>query len=185
MKTLPIAATLALGLLFRATVAHADLIPPGGEGVSECRDKKAGAACENYIILGDKQILESGTCVEEKLDHLRFRFKAHLRCVSANVPIRSASAAKPSASAVAITEIPSAAPVPPSAAPVPPAPISSASIAPAIPEAPKSSGCSLSTDPSSSVAFCFSLLGLGVLLRGRRRGVSRHVPNDATKTKID
>ncbi len=179
MKTAHLATTLALGLLFRATVAHADLIPPGGEGVQSCHDKKAGAACQNPVIVGDKQIIESGTCVEEKLDHLRFKFKAHLRCVSASVPKPAASAANPPTSSAAMPapEAPSAAPVTPSAAPVvPPAPSTSAS---ATPEAPKSSGCSFGADPSSGVAFCFSLLGLGVLLHSRRRRSSAHVPNDA------
>lgn len=172
MKTSLIATTIALGLLFRANVAHADLVPPGGEGVNACRDKKAGADCQNYVITEDKQVIESGTCVEEKLDHLRFKFKAHLRCVSASVPKPAVSAAAPSASAAATPpEMPSAAPVIPSAAPVAPAPIAPAS---ATPEAPKSSGCSFGADPSSGVAFCFTLLGLGVLVHGRRRRNQAH-----------
>ena len=50
-----------LALLFVSSVALADLIPFGGEGVSECRNKKAGDACENYLIDEVGQHKESGT----------------------------------------------------------------------------------------------------------------------------
>jgi len=166
MKTWHLFHALALGLLLCAPVAHADLIPPGGKGVSECRHKKAGDACENYVIEGESLRNEPGTCVEEKLDHLHFKFKAHLRCISASVPAGSASIALPSPSVAAIPSVtPSVTTPTVSATSVAPAPIASAATPP---ETPKASGCSLAADPSSGVAFCFTLLGLGLLFRGRR-----------------
>lgn len=155
-----------LALLFVSTVAHADLIPRGGEGVSECRNKKAGDACENYLIDEVGQHKEPGTCVEEKLDHLSFKFRAHLRCVSASVPFASAAAKKPAPSAsVAPSAAPSSAPVPsvPPSAP-PPAPS-----APVATEAPKSSSCTLAVPSENSVAFGVFLFGLAVLAHARRR----------------
>jgi hypothetical protein len=167
MKTSQFARVLAFGVFSHSAIAHADLVPPGGEGVHACHTKKAGDACQNYVIVGLEQKVESGTCVEEKLDHLRFKFKAHLRCVSASVPAGSASVAKLPPSVIAPPpEIPSAATPAPSASSVAPNPISSASSAP---EAPKSSGCAFAADPSSGVAFCFTFAGLGVLLLSRRR----------------
>lgn len=155
-------ATIALSLC--PTLAHADLVPPGGEGVNACQNKKAGDKCQNYIIREGGQNLEDGTCVEEKLDHLRFKFKAHLRCVSASVPTPKASAA-PSASATPLpVPTPSTAPIALSAAPQPPAPVPSA--APAEPA--KSGGCSWTNEGASSAGLGVFLFGLIVLVGARR-----------------
>lgn len=167
MKTLHVALLLALSVFFRATVAQADLVPPGGEGVGECRDKKAGDKCQNYLIIGDQQQVEPGTCVEEKLDHLHFKFKAHLRCVSASVPRGSASATAPPPPSVAPTPsaAPSVAPAASSAAPVVPAAIPSAS--PPV-EPSKSSGCFMAPGPFHGETWYGALLGMGVLVLRRR-----------------
>jgi hypothetical protein len=167
MKTLP-AVLVALTLCSLPMVAHADLIPPGGEGVSVCQDKKAGDPCMNFVFEKPGIREEPGTCVEEKLDHLHFKFKAHLRCHSASIPkpqtsaSASASAAPapvPSASASSAPQVSSAAPAAPSAT----------SSAAAQPEAAKSGGCSW-TDTSSErgAGLGAFLLGLGILVGARR-----------------
>lgn len=168
MKTSLFAALVALGILFRATVAQADLVPPGGEGVHACQNKKAGDTCTNYVIRETEQVLETGTCVEEKLDHLRFKFKAHLRCVSASVPKASASAAVPPPS---VAPAPSAAPSVVPAASALAAPSAMASIPSASPaaDAPKSSGCSLAVGALPEEAWCFALSGMGLFVLRRRR----------------
>lgn len=167
MRKTPIALLFAVVLCMQASVAYADLVPPGGEGVSECRNKKAGDACENWLIELSGQRKEPGTCVEEKLDHLHFKFRAHLRCVSASVPAGSASVARPPAPAAS----PSTAPPPaPSASAAPaPAPVAIASSAP-VAEPPKSSGCSFHAT-SEETAF-WPWLALVVVAVCRRR-VSR------------
>lgn len=154
-----------LALLFVSSAALADLIPFGGEGVSECRNKKAGDACENFLINKDGTTsTEPGKCVEEKLDHLHFKFKAHLRCVSASVPTPKASAA-PSASATPPpAPAPSTAPIALSAAPQPPAPAPSAAGA----EPAKSGGCSWTNDGATGASLGVFLFGLFVLLGARR-----------------
>lgn len=172
-------ATIALALC--PTLAHADLIPPGGEGVPECRDKKAGDKCQNYWIEESSVIkVEDGICVKEKLDHLRFKFKPHLRCVSPNVPKpkASASAAPPASAAAPPTPTPSTAPIALSAAPQPPAPAPSA--APAEPA--KSGGCSWTNEGAPSAGLGVFLFGLIVLVGARRLERGR-VPNRATTAR--
>ncbi|HRI63831.1 MAG TPA: hypothetical protein PK156_06320 [Polyangium sp.] len=166
------AAVLALStlnLLSYVPVAHADLTPPGGEGVSECRNKKAGDACQNFVIVGMEQKLEPGTCVEEKLDHLHFKFKAHLRCVSASVPRPPPSAAKPAPSAGDAPATSATASAAPSVAMTNPIPSAAPPASSAATDPPKQSGCALASDPANGVALGFFMLGLGVLWRARRR----------------
>lgn len=168
MKTSHLAYLLAFGVFFRATVSHADLVPPGGEGVSACRDKKAGDACQNFVIKGSEQIIEPGTCVEEKLDHLRFKFRAHLRCVSASVPGGSASAAAPRASVAPMpsaSALPSVIPTASAASPSLPATVPSTSPAA---DTSKSSGCSLRAGSCHDNTWLFTLIGMGLLVLRRR-----------------
>ena len=166
-KTSSLPLIAAAALLLHAGAAHADLVPRGGEGVSECRDKKAGDACKNYLLDEAGQHEEAGKCVEEKLDHLHFKFKAHLRCVSASVPCASASAKKPAPSAdSAPSAAPSSAPVPAVPPSTQPPPTPSAT-APA--EAPKSSACALAVPSPNSVALGVFLFGLTILAHARRR----------------
>lgn len=144
-------------------LARADLVPLGGEGVQSCQNKKAGDACQNFVIEGMEQKIEDGKCVEEKLDHLHFKFKAHLRCVSASVPRPSASAT-PSASVVpAPAPTPSSVPEAPSAAPLAPAPTPSAAAEPA-----KSGSCAWAMEPSHGAGLGAVLFGLLVLFGTRR-----------------
>lgn len=151
----------SLGVFFYASVAHADLMPPGGEGVSECRNKKAGDACERMFIDDGGWRREPGTCVKENLDHLPLKFKAHLRCIPAPSPSASASAAAPPASVVPT------APVVSSAVVAPKAPTPAPSVAA---DTPKSSGgCSFAHEPAKGAAFAFVVLALGLLLRKRER----------------
>lgn len=166
MKTSRLPQLLALSLLLRATVAQADLIPPGGQGVHACHKKKAGDACENYLIVGMKQVVEPGTCAEEKLDHLPLKFKAHLRCISTSVrPGGSVVIAAPPPSASAAPE-PSATP---SAQPAPSAAPAATATPSAAPEAPKSSGsCAITAVPCADPTSAVLLLLVGILFLKRR-----------------
>ena len=151
---------LAMGAFLSASPVRADLIPPGGEGVSECRNKKAGDACENMFIDDGGWRREPGTCVKAKLDHLPLKFKAHLRCVSTTAPGGSVSAPVPAGSVSAAA---------PAGSITAAAPIVSATVVPSLVEAPKSGGgCSLVDKPGEGIAFVFVALSLGVLARRRR-----------------
>lgn len=166
-KTASFFVVAAIAVLLYAGDGHADLVPPGGEGVGECRNKKAGDTCQNFLLDEAGQHQETGICVEEKLDHLHFKFKAHLRCVSASVPFASAAAKKPPVPAADTPSAPAsnapAPTVPPSTTPTPTPPATAAA------EPPKSSACALAVPSTNSVAMGVFLFGLTILASARRR----------------
>lgn len=141
----------AFAILFQASIAQADLIPRGGEGAQECRNKKAGDTCERSVIEGMEMRHYDGKCVEANFDGIPLKFKAHLRCELPPKP-------QPSGTNIPIPVITSP---PPNSTP-PPAPS-------AAPEpAANQSSCAMGHSPSRA-PILVSFAALIMMWRSRHR----------------